>query len=249
MKRKKKSSKKIDSTLVLFGLAIVLLAGSAIGSTGATLNYYSENYTAQIAISQIGVSLLENGVVVNSRDYDGDRWIITSNAGEGKTSGILLSGMLAEGETLAFNKEYKEELAVRNSGSIDEYVRVSIYKSWTKNGEKVTTLSPDLIRLNLTLDGWVEDVNARTEERTVLYYKGILKVGETTPLFADTISIDGKIAEKVKVEQTGNVITTTYEYDGVEFNLETEVDAVQTHNAKEAIKSAWGIDAERMGIL
>ena len=26
------------------------------------------------------------------------------------------------------------------------------------------------------------------------------------------------------------------------FNLEAEVDAVQTHNAKDAIKSAWGID-------
>lgn len=249
MKNKKKTSRKIDSTLILFGLAIILLAGSAIGSTSATLNYYSENYTAQIAISQIGVSLLENGVIVNSRDYDGDKWVITSNAGEDSTSGVLLSGMLAEGEKLALNKEYKEELAVRNTGSIDEYVRVSIFKSWTKDGEKVTTLSPDMIKLNLTGDGWVEDESARTAERTVLYYKGILKVGETTPLFADTISIDGQIAYKVKVEQNGNIITTTYEYDGVAFNLEAEVDAVQTHNAKEAIRSAWGIDAESLGIL
>lgn len=249
MRNKRKTFRKIDSTLVLFGLAIILLAGSTIGSAGATLNYYSENYTAQIAISQIGVSLIENGVVVNSRDYDGDKWVVTSNGGEGSASGVLLSGMLAEGEQLALNKEYKEELAVRNSGSIDEYVRVSIIKSWTKDGEKVTTLSPDMIKLNLTGDNWVEDVNARTAERTVLYYKGVLKVGETTPLFADTIAIDGQIAYKVKVEQTGNTITTTYEYDGVEFNLEAEVDAVQTHNAKEAIKSAWGVDAESLGIL
>lgn len=249
MRKKKKSSRKVDSTLVLFGLALILLAGSAIGSTSATLNYYSENYTAQITISQIGVSLIENGQIVNSRDYDGDKWVVTSNAGEGSTSGVLLSEMLGEGEELALNKEYKEELAVMNSGSIDEYVRVAIIKSWIKDGEKVTTLSPDMIRLNLTGDGWIEDESVRTAERTVLYYKGILKVGETTPLFADTISIDGQIAYRVKVEQNGNTITTTYEYDGVEFSLEAEVDAVQTHNAKEAIKSAWGVDAESLGIL
>ena len=37
-------------------------------------------------------------------------------------------------------------------------------------------------------------------------------------------------------------ITTTYEYDGAQFVLEATVDAVQTHNAKDAIKSAWGVD-------
>ena len=35
---------------------------------------------------------------------------------------------------------------------------------------------------------------------------------------------------------------TTFNYDGVKFNLEAEVDAVQTHNARDAIKSAWGVD-------
>ena len=33
-----------------------------------------------------------------------------------------------------------------------------------------------------------------------------------------------------------------YKYDGYSFNLEAEVNAVQTHNAAEAIKSAWGVD-------
>ena len=39
-------------------------------------------------------------------------------------------------------------------------------------------------------------------------------------------------------------ITTTYDYDGVTFNVEAQVDAVQTHNAEDAIKSAWGVDAQ-----
>ena len=37
-------------------------------------------------------------------------------------------------------------------------------------------------------------------------------------------------------------ITTTYAYDGYNFQIEAEADAVQTHNAKDAIKSAWGVD-------
>ena len=40
---------------------------------------------------------------------------------------------------------------------------------------------------------------------------------------------------------------TTFNYDGVKFNLEAEVDAVQTHNAADAIKSAGGVDVNVAG--
>lgn len=55
-----------------------------------------------------------------------------------------------------------------------------------------------------------------------------------------------RAAAKVTETRTTNaagqtVITTTYDYDGVQFNLEAEVDAVQTHNAADAILSAWGV--------
>lgn len=36
----------------------------------------------------------------------------------------------------------------------------------------------------------------------------------------------------------------TYAYDGYNFQLEAEADAVQTHNAQDAIKSAWGVDVD-----
>ena len=39
-------------------------------------------------------------------------------------------------------------------------------------------------------------------------------------------------------------VTMTYDYDGASFVVEAEVDAVQTHNAQSAIKSAWGVDVE-----
>ena len=49
-------------------------------------------------------------------------------------------------------------------------------------------------------------------------------------------------------EEDGKVITTTsYTYDGIEFCVEAKVDAIQEHNADEAIKSAWGKDVHVRG--
>ena len=91
------------------------------------------------------------------------------------------------------------------------------------------------------------DEKSSTTERTVLYYTGIVPAGKSTPNFTDTLKIDNKIAEKVKVEtgkdENGNeVIRHVYKYDGYQFHVDAEVNAVQTHNAQDAIKSAWGVD-------
>ena len=44
---------------------------------------------------------------------------------------------LGKMKRLPLGKKYKEKLTVKNSGAIDEYVRVSIVKSWTdKDGNK-----------------------------------------------------------------------------------------------------------------
>lgn len=234
---------------LLLTLAVLLLLGSTIGSTRAALTYYSENYVAEITVDQIGVTLLENGALVSSRDYDEDEWKISTNQDGSSTAGALLKEMLPEGEKLALNKKYTEKLTVKNSGTIDEYVRVRVYKYWMKDGQKLTTLSPDLIDLNLVnTSKWIQNPN-RTAECTELFYKGILRSGTETAAFADTIRIDGQVAAEAKVETNGNVITTTYKYDGVEFHVDVEVDAVQTHNAEDAIRSAWGVEAAELGIL
>ena len=239
MKKKRKASHNRRVTYMLLALAVLMLLGSAVGSTRAALTYYSENYTAEITVSQIGVTLLEND------------WEQETNAGKDAASGALLQEMVPEGEEFVLNKTYEEKLAVRNSGSIDEYVRVRIYKYWTdQDGKKETSLSPDMIDLHLAnTDRWVQG-KTNSAECTELSYKGILPAGEETKLFADTIRVDGKLAESVKIEEDENhVITMTYEYDGVEFHVEVEVDAVQTHNAQDAIRSAWGVDASELGIL
>ena len=123
-----------------------------------------------------------------------------------------------------------------------------ITKSWQdKEGKKHTELSPDLIELNfLTDNGWQVADAQSTRERTVLYYTKALKAGKPTPALSDTLRINPSIASDVTMHvsksEIGKTITYTYKYNGYTFHIDAEVDAVQTHNAKDAIKSAWGVD-------
>ena len=48
------------------------------------------------------------------------------------------------------------------------------------------------------------------------------------------------MTQEAKQEGNYTTILTTYDYDGVKFQIEVEVDAVQEHNAEDAIWSAWG---------
>lgn len=242
MMKKKKFPFKI-TTVALLSASAVLLIGSTVGSTRAALTYYSENYSAQVTVSNIGVSLLENGEIVSRRDYD-------TNGEWNETSGTLLADL--KDQAVRPGKSYPEVLTVQNSGSIDSYVRVILTKSWKDSeGNKDTTLSPDLIDLNLqTGNGWIVDEKASTPERTILYYTNALGTGEdnnTTPAFCNSVRIDPAVANKVEESVTTDengyrTITYTYAYDGYTFELEAEVNAVQTHNAEDAIKSAWGTD-------
>lgn len=224
-----------------FVLALVLLSFGSVGGARAALTYISEYYSSRVQMFDIGVTLVENDEDVSWRNYNS----IADGTWEENT-GVLLENMLEEGETVKPGQTYKEELRVRNSGTINHYLRVNVYKYWMKDGKKMQDLSPDLIDLHLVnLDSdWLLDEEASTPERTVLYYNKLLNAGDETPLFADTLTIDGFIATKVTqnvVEENGyTTITTVYDYDGVQFCLEAEVDAVQEHNAEDAIWSAWG---------
>lgn len=239
-----------NKPIVLLAIAAVLLLGSTVGSTQAALTYYSENYQADVTISNIGVTLLENNGTetkeVSKRNYlDNDQWDTTS-----PDAAKLFTGLLPEGEALVLGKDYIEKLSVKNSGAIDTYVRVILTKSWKDaSGNKDATLSPELIELNLVTgaNGWFIDENASTAERTVLYYNKVLGVGETTPEFTDILSISPLLQEDIVQTQTaatadGKTIAYEYKYDDYTFHVEAEVNAVQKNNAQDAIKSAWGID-------
>lgn len=239
--------RKKTVTNLMFIAAAILLAGSIAGSTRAALTYYSETYLAHIDMKSIGVTLVENDRDISWRDYThaGDEWE--------ENTGVLLAYMLTDAgdNSLVLGKNYREQLSVKNSGTIDEYVRVTVYRYWVdEDGNKLTDCSPDLIDLNLlTGEHWLEDVSAATAERNVLYYDRILKSGETSPLFADTIKIDDEVLARVSESSYTDAdgyttITTTYDYNGVKFILEADVDAVQTHNAEDAIMSAWGVSVK-----
>lgn len=237
-------------TLATFILAVALLLFSSIGGARAALTYYSDNYVSRVQMYNIGVTLEErNGKgaewkSVSWRNYDSNN----SDGSWDESRGQLLTGMLGKDEELKIGKKYAEELRVHNTGRINQYVRVSIYKYWIdKDGNKLRNLSPDLIKLNLTNIGtdWLLDKESSTHERTVLYYSKLLNQGDETSLFADSLTIDGMVATKVTQQSSANdkgltTITTTYDYDGTQFCVEANVDAVQEHNAQDAIWSAWG---------
>lgn len=258
-------------TMTLFGLAAVMLLGSTIGGARAALTYTSDYYRSSVEMHNIGVSLYEkcgNNAPkrVSWRDYDVEQDGYWDNgqqkdeAGNSLLTDLLVSEDGTE-EELKLNKKYTEELYVANTGTIDQYVRVTVYKYWLDaEGNKLPELSPGLIDLHLVNCGqgeaWMIDEASSTKERTVLYYRNILKAAaegvaqeETVSLpLSDYLRIDPSIADKVSQEKVTEgeytTITTTYLYDGVQFRIEAQVDAVQTHSAEDAIWSAWGREVE-----
>ena len=72
----------------------------------------------------------------------------------------------------------------------------------------------------------------------------MLETGATSPSFAERLKIDQSVMNKVtqttvKTDK-GTKTITTFDYDGAQFCVEAVVDAVQEHNAADAIWSAWG---------
>lgn len=231
-------------TVALFAVAGILLLGSSIGGARAALTYFSEIYASQIEMYDIGVTLNENGKAVSNRDY-----VQYSDGKWDEDTGTLLANRWQseknpDKEPIQLGRAYEEVISATNSGTIDEYVRISLYTYWVKDGKKLTDLDPELIELHPDAStfgkDWLLDKEASTPERKVYYYSKILPTGATTSPLTDTLTVSGLVASKVTQTIDGNRIITTYDYDGVEFKIEAEVDAVQTHNAVDAIWSAWG---------
>ena len=239
-----------------FAVGAGLLIFSSVGGTRAALTYYSENYTSQVSMHDIGVTISENGKAISYRDY-----VPNSDYVWNQQRGALLVDMVPDGEEIKLGVEYPEVLNITNSGmdpenSINTYNRVIIYKYWIdKNGVKLANLDPDLIELKYVNIGtdWIIDQECSTPERTVLYYTKLLKTGETSSNFTESIKINDMLATKVtqtvgdRYDADGKhykTLTTTYEYDGTSFVVEAVVNAIQNHNAEQAAKSVWGREIE-----
>lgn len=224
----KKNNKKTFSllTVLLAVLAVCLLVVGGIGVTRAVL-IESDTYSGTLETPDIAVQLNENGKAVSGED-------------------ALLQDLLDGEESLAIGKHYDEVLTVTNTGTADQFVRVTLYKYWTDDEGKRVDLDTDYIGLVLGED-WLEDKSATTDERVVLYYPDKLSPdkgkNETTPLLKE-IYADGDLAlyvtETTVTEGTHTTITSTYKYNGLNLNLEASVDAIQTHHAQDAIEASWG---------
>ena len=139
-----------------------------------------------------------------------------------------------------------------------------------ENGEpkivKATDLSPSLIKLtygskDYNSEYWV--LGESSTESATYYYKTKLagnKISE--PLF-DTLTIDKAVIPDMNMPTNAELLSDAYEddyvtvttdeskgakiytysykYDGYTFYIEADVQALQTHNAEDAIHSAWGV--------
>lgn len=225
----KKNNKKFSLLTVLLAvLAACLLLVGGIGVTRAVL-IESDTYSGTLETPDIAIQLNENGTAVSGED-------------------ALLKGLLKADEALSIGKPYDEVLTVTNTGSADQFARVTLYKYWTDEEGKRVDLDPAYIRLVLGED-WAVDEASSTKERTVVYYTKVLAPGEESTPLLTKISADSEVSILVAQETvdtqvvdgvTYTKIETTYVYDGLNLNLEASADAIQTHHAQDAIEASWG---------
>ena len=248
MKITDRMSKK---TMALLVAGVLLIAGSGIMGTKASLAVFSEDYTAEFYMNHLQVHLLENGedVCKEHNTLDGD----TKVTGELATSLGYSNG--PDGEILGKvepGKVYREEIAARNGQDIPQYVRVTVRKYWVEtdgegnvlkddegNPKKTTALSPDQIRLTYGKDNsgakardeynseaWTISSEESTTESTTYYLKQALDGGEDSALLFDRVMIDGNLVKKGKTTKSDDgeytVYTYEYDYDGYAFFIQNE---------------------------
>lgn len=253
-------------TTFLFMIAVILLMTGTIGGVRAAPQIFNPDFGyGGVKLDQIGVSLIENGDVqhpISYRNYNKETESFDEH------TGVLLANMLPllpdvkTREPLKLGYPYNEALTVYNSGSIHEYVRVTVYKYWVEtdaegkmqvddegNPVKYYDIPNDLIDLNFVEGDWTIDRTSSTNERTVLYYKQVLAPGQSTTPFTDVLTIDNKVMDYADVTTTASGKTVSWVADGKMFQIEVEVDAVQNRTPDKAIKSAWGVDGNAMGIV
>ena len=238
-----KGTKLSKRTAALFAAALVLLGSGGAMGTRAVPTILGSTFDTQIETPILSVALTENG----SKVADG---------------GALFKSI---GDKVEPGKAYTDPISVMNDGNTDEYVRVVVRKYWTKpekkdgknvdTGVKDTSLTPDQIVL-AQASGWtVKD--GESPETKVYYFAKPVAAGDTVKLF-DSVKVASSVAtdpeiDKADVDIEGReekvtIVTYKYAYDGYTFHVEAEAQSVQTHNAAQAIKSVWGVDASTVGI-
>ncbi len=215
-------------TCLLLALAVGLLLFSTIGGALAALKYESKVLDSRLKYPTVRLAITD----ADGKTIDGDGVVRHLLGGES-----FIPGKAYDGNTVY----------VTNTGSAKEYVRVSVYRYWLDEKGGYTTLDPKLIRLDVA-DGWTPD--GGTDGECVVYYRSAPLSGSAP--FLKGVMVDGSVqtlgSQSPLSESEPNTIVTTYLYDGKTFNIELIADGVQTHNASDAIMSAWGVKSSAVGI-
>lgn len=219
-------------TAVISIAAVALLALGSVSGARAALTQTSQEYITRFGTQTIEVSLVEQTGTNDAERIEDD--------------GALLTNLVGENETFIVGKIYDEKLMAQNTGEIDQYVRMTIHKYWVDGDGKRVDLSPDLIHLEINEDKWFKAYEE--DETIVLYYREPLSAdpetreGQMTEAALESLQVESSILKLVTQTTADGVITTNYAYNGLYVGLDADVDAVQTHNAHDAILSAWGVD-------
>ena len=234
--------KIVKNPLVILAVGVLIVASSSVGATRAAISYSNKADQVNFSTAKLQVELQEK---------QGDDYAVVS-AEDSLTFPAIAEAMKTNDSDksndipFTVGKKYDENVRVVNTseGGYDEYVRVSVYKYWKDGKNKDTFLDPKLIDLEVA-NGWYEDKTAETLERKVYYLAKPLAYNESHDLIK-SVTIGNEVLTYVKTvdgDKTG-VVVDEYQYNGKTFYVEIMVDAVQTHNAKDAILGAWGVHVE-----
>ena len=251
-------NKKITKPLFVFGAGLMLVLASSVGATRASIIYQNNAKEVDFDTSYVSVDLYEGATA--------DTTNLVKDA-------LTFPGMPDDKDAFHIGETYPEYVNVVNSSKLySEYVRVKVRKYWVKevNGvlEKDTSLDPSLIDLKVDESVWkVDDAESTTEESVYYLCTPLSKAGGTesnVQNFIQGVTISDSVTTIVDLQDSnGNTfdktaklsgnITNSYVYDNASFYIEVEADAVQSHNAANAIYGAWGVhvtcDAEDDGTI
>lgn len=201
---------------IIFLAALSILAlGTVFGGTMAA--YQAETNTEKtISTSSVDIRLNLEGADVDDQGnvlYDGRE---------------LKDGVVSE------------RVSATNAGSKAVYLRIQITKAWYSGNEKIFEVSgrdvdSSTIEVHLiNPEDWIvpEDFEDRNHENIYIYYKKVLKAGETTSALMDSFSL------------LKNADGNTNQYAGLSARMRFDANSIQTMAAKDAMLAEWGVIAE-----
>lgn len=203
---------------LLMGATAVLVMSAVVGGTLAAGQATAENpVTAPLAAATLNI------------EWNGQQNISAPVLLEMQNYNLMPADII----------ELTNTYSVKNTGSVDSYIRVTVTKYWTDEfGNKMPEMDASNIYLQADTDNWLQAEqlfgDQTMNETQVFYYKYPVAAGQSTADLLKQIEISASI---------GN------EYTNKKVQLEAVADAVQFAGANESelnakgILASWGVAA------